>query len=52
VVAAVESARTAVVNVSAEELVRVRVRSRQPRDMADLLFGDLLEKPRYRRAMR
>jgi S1-C subfamily serine protease len=48
VVAAVESARTAVVNVSAEELVRVRVRSRQPRDMADLLFGDLLEKPRYR----
>jgi len=48
VVAAVEKVRGAVVNVAAEELVRVRVPSRQPQSMAELLFGDLLERPRVR----
>jgi S1-C subfamily serine protease len=48
VVVAVERARAAVVNVAAEELVRVRVPSRQPQSMAELLFGDLLERPRVR----
>ncbi len=48
VVVAVEHARAAVVNVAAEELVRVRVPSRQPESMAELLFGDLLERPRVR----
>ncbi len=48
VVVAVEKVRGAVVNVSAEELVRIRVRSRTD-SMADLLFGDLFERPRYRR---
>jgi Do/DeqQ family serine protease len=48
VVQAVERVRGAVVNVSAEELVRVRVGA-QPQSMAELLFGDLLETPRYRK---
>ena len=48
VVIAVEKVRGAVVNVSAEELVRIRVRSRAD-SMADLLFGDFFERPRYRR---
>ncbi|WP_248342077.1 trypsin-like peptidase domain-containing protein [Anaeromyxobacter paludicola] len=49
-VAAVEKVRAAVVNVSAEELVRIRVPSqRQGGDVADLLFGDLFERPRYRK---
>jgi Do/DeqQ family serine protease len=48
VVAAVEKVRGAVVNVSAEELVRIRVRSR-PSSARDLLFGDLFERPRYRK---
>lgn len=49
VVAAVEHVRAAVVNVAAEELVRIRVPSARGGDsMADLL-GDLFERPRYRR---
>jgi Do/DeqQ family serine protease len=48
VVQAVERVRGAVVNVSAEELVRVRVGG-QPQSMAELLFGDLMETPRYRK---
>jgi Do/DeqQ family serine protease len=48
VVVAVERVRGAVVNVSAEELVRIRVPSR-PSSMRDLLFGDLFERPRYRK---
>ncbi|BDG09767.1 peptidase [Anaeromyxobacter paludicola] len=45
-----EKVRAAVVNVSAEELVRIRVPSqRQGGDVADLLFGDLFERPRYRK---
>ncbi len=49
VVAAVERVRAAVVNVAAEELVRIRVPSERGGDsMADLL-GDLFERPRYRR---
>jgi Do/DeqQ family serine protease len=48
VVQAVERVRGAVVNVSAEELVRVRVGG-QPQSMAELLFGDMLETPRYRK---
>ena len=48
VVVAVEKVRGAVVNVSAEELVRIRVRSRAD-SVADLLFGDFFERPRYRR---
>ncbi len=47
VVAAVEKVRAAVVNVSAEELVRIRVPSRAD-PMAEL-FGDLFERPRYRK---
>ena len=47
VVIAVEKVRGAVVNVSAEELVRIRVPSRAD-SMADL-FGDLFERPHYRR---
>ncbi len=47
VVVAVEKVRGAVVNVSAEELVRIRVPSRAD-SMADF-FGDLFERPRYRR---
>jgi S1-C subfamily serine protease len=45
VVTAVERVRGAVVNVSAEELVRIRVPSRPSGD----LFADLFEQPRYRR---
>jgi len=48
VVAAVERVRGAVVNVAAEELVRIRVPSKG-RSMSDLLFGDLFETPRYRK---
>jgi Do/DeqQ family serine protease len=48
VVAAVEKVRGAVVNVSAEELVRIRLPSRGA-SARDLLFGDLFERPRYRR---
>ncbi len=48
VVLAVEKVRGAVVNVSAEELVRIRVPSRGS-SMAELLFGDLFEHPRYRK---
>ncbi len=48
VVVAVEKVRGAVVNVSAEELVRIRVPSRGG-SMTDLLFGDLFERPRYRK---
>src|SRR5512140_2002946 len=47
VVVAVEKVRGAVVNVSAEELVRIRVPSRA--DSAAGLFGDFFERPRYRR---
>ena len=47
VVAAVEKVRGAVVNVSAEELVRIRVPSRAD-SMAEL-FGDFFERPRFRR---
>jgi S1-C subfamily serine protease len=49
VVVAVEKVRGAVVNVSAEELVRIRVPSRAD-SMADLLFGDLFERPRTRKS--
>jgi serine protease Do len=48
IVAAVEKVRGAVVNVSAEEIVRIRVPSRAD-TMAELLFGDFFERPRYRR---
>ncbi len=48
VVQAVERVRGAVVNVSAEELVRVRVGG-GAQSMAELLFGDMLETPRYRK---
>ncbi len=48
VVAAVERVRGAVVNVSAEELVRFREPSRGD-SMAQRLFGELFEQPRYRR---
>ncbi len=49
VVAAVERVRAAVVNVAAEQLVRVGVPSGSGDSMAELLFGDLFERPRYRR---
>jgi serine protease Do len=49
VVAAVERVRAAVVNVAAEELVRIREPARGGDTMAELLFGDLFERPRYRR---
>ncbi len=50
VVAAVEKVRGAVVNVAAEQLVRIRIPTARGGDsMADLLFGDLFERPRYRR---
>ncbi len=49
VVVAVERVRSAVVNVSAEELVRIRVPSERASSMGDLLFGDLFERPRYRK---
>ncbi len=47
VVAAVERTRAAVVNVSAEELVRYRVPSRSGDPWADI-FGGFFERPRYR----
>lgn len=47
VVAAVERTRAAVVNVSAEELVRYRVPSRSGDPWGDI-FGGLFERPRYR----
>jgi serine protease Do len=49
VVVAVERVRSAVVNVSAEELVRIRVPSQRAGSVGDLLFGDLFERPRYRK---
>jgi serine protease Do len=48
VVAAVERVRGAVVNVSAEELVRIRVPSRGG-SVQDFLFGEFFEKPRTRK---
>jgi len=48
VVVAVERSRSAVVNVSAEELVRVRVRS-PTSDMTQLLFEEFFGRPRERR---
>ncbi len=47
VVAAVERVRAAVVNVSAEELVRIRERSRAG-SMAELLFEEFFSRPRTR----
>src|SRR5690242_13188587 len=47
VVAAVERVRGAVVNVSAEELVRIRVPSRP--GSSDSLFGEFFERPRFRK---
>ncbi len=49
VVAAVERVRGAVVNVSTEELVHIRVPSQGSRDAFSGFFGDLFERPRYRR---
>jgi serine protease Do len=48
VVAAAEKVRAAVVAVTAEELVRIRVPSRGGDPLSQLLFGDLFERPRYR----
>jgi Do/DeqQ family serine protease len=48
VTAAVEKVRGAVVNVAAEQLVRIRVPSSRGDSVADL-FGELFERPRYRR---
>jgi serine protease Do len=48
VVQAVERVRAAVVNVSAEELVRMRVPSGGD-SVAEMLFGDMFEQPRYRK---
>ncbi len=47
VVAAVEKVRGAVVNVAAEELVRFR--ERRAGSMAELLFGELFDRPTTRR---
>jgi serine protease Do len=47
VVAAVEKVRGAVVNVSAEELVRIRVPSRQ--GGGESAFSEFFERPRYRK---
>ncbi|HSN14138.1 MAG TPA: trypsin-like peptidase domain-containing protein, partial [Anaeromyxobacteraceae bacterium] len=47
VVAAVERVRGAVVNVAAEELVRFR--DRRSGSMAELLFGEMFERPQVRR---
>src|SRR5512140_1526311 len=50
VVIAVEKVRGAVVNVSAEEVVRYRVPSqRQPQSLRDFFFGDFAERPQYRK---
>jgi len=48
VVAAVEKTRGAVVNVSAEELVRVRVGGASGNDMGQLLFEEFFGRPRTR----
>jgi Do/DeqQ family serine protease len=48
VTATVEKVRGAVVNVAAEQLVRIRVPSSRGDSVADL-FGELFERPRYRR---
>ena len=48
VVAAAEKVRAAVVAVTAEELVRIRVPSRGGDPLSQFLFGDLFERPRYR----
>jgi serine protease Do len=48
VVAAVERTRGAVVNVSAEELVRVRVGGAAGNDMGQLLFEEFFGRPRTR----
>ncbi|HSB20231.1 MAG TPA: trypsin-like peptidase domain-containing protein [Anaeromyxobacteraceae bacterium] len=48
VVAAAEKVRAAVVAVTAEDLVRMRVPSRNGDPLSQLLFGDLFERPRYR----
>jgi S1-C subfamily serine protease len=50
VVVAVERVRGAVVNVAAEELVRIRERGSG--SMAELLFGELFERPSARRGYR
>jgi Do/DeqQ family serine protease len=50
VVTAVERVRGAVVNVAAEELVRIRERSAG--SMAELLFGEMFERPSARRGYR
>jgi Do/DeqQ family serine protease len=50
VVAAVEKVRGAVVNVAAEELVRIRLPSRRaPQSLEDLFFGELMERPRFKK---
>jgi len=50
IVVAVEKVRGAVVNVAAEELVHIRVPSKRgPQSFSDFFFGDLLERPRYRK---
>ena len=49
VVVAVERVRGAVVNVSAEEVVRIRVPTQRAGSVGDLLFGDLFERPPYRK---
>ena len=48
IVAAVERVRGAIVNVSAEEVVRIRERSRAG-SMAELLFEEFFSRPRTRR---
>ncbi len=47
VVAAVEKVRGAIVNVAAEELVRIR--DRRSGSVAELLFGEMFERPQARR---
>jgi S1-C subfamily serine protease len=49
VVAAVEKVRGAVVNVSAEEVVRIRVPSRRAQQQDDFPLDDFFEAPRYRK---
>jgi serine protease Do len=49
VVAAVEKVRGAVVNVAAEEVVRIRVPSRRGSQADDFPFGEFFERPRYRK---
>jgi S1-C subfamily serine protease len=50
VVSAVERVRGAVVNVAAEEVVRIR--DHAPSSVAELLFGELFERPSTRRGYR